>query len=380
MPRAIRSLWEEPAVPDPPTRVWRDWLLVDLVVVTAVLEALLRPDATWRIVAFALCLLLAAATLYRRTHPLPVVVIVFGTTVVLSLAASAGGQPSFGPYALAFGLVLPYALCRWGSGRDATVGLTFIFLTNLIQQALIGRPIDIVAGFAFLVTSAALGLAVRAATSARRRQVKEYRLLEREQLARELHDTVAHHVSAIAIQAQAAQVVGATDPEAASAALRVIETEATRALTEMRTMVGALRDTTAPALAPQRGVRDLGLLARNGTDAPRVEVHVSGDVDGLPPAVDAAVFRIAQEGVTNALRHARNATRIDVRVVGGDASVRLDVTDDGEPVPPSRQDSGFGLVGMAERVALLDGTFAAGARPEGGWTVVADLPRKGAQL
>lgn len=371
-------MWEEPAVPDPPARVWRDWLLVALVVVAAVVEVLLRPDVTWRGAAFALCILLAAATLWRRTRPLPVVLVVFGATVVLSMAASASGPPPFGLYAMAFGLVLPYALCRWASGRDVAVGLSFIAVTNLIQQAVIGRPLDIVAGFAFLLASATLGIAVRFATSARRRQVEQYRLLEREQLARELHDTVAHHVSAIAIQAQAAQAVGATNPDAAGAALRIIESEATRALTEMRTMVGALRDQSAPALVPQRGVADLGQLASAGAESPRVEVQVSGNVDQLPPSVDAALFRIAQEGVTNALRHARRATLIDVRVAAGDSSVRLDITDDGEPVSTSRQDSGFGLVGMAERVALLDGTFEAGARPEGGWIVSAELPRTGA--
>lgn len=373
----MRSLWEEPAVPDPPRRVWRDWLLVAVIVVAAVVEVLVRPDVTWRIAAFALCILLAAATLWRRTHPLPVVLVVFGSTLVLALGARSNDPEPFGLYAMAFGLVLPYALCRWASGRDVAIGVVFLAVTNVIQQSVVGRPVDVVAGLAFLLTSSALGIAVRAATTSRRRQVEQYRLLEREQLARELHDTVAHHVSAIAIQAQAAQVVGATDPQAAGDALRIIESEATRALTEMRTMVGALRDTTAPALAPQRGVTDLGLLARGGAESPRVEVHVTGDVADLPPTVDAAMFRIAQEAVTNALRHSRRATRIDVRVVATGTSVRLDVTDDGEPVPPSRQDSGFGLVGMAERVALLDGTFEAGARPGGGWTVSAELPRTG---
>jgi signal transduction histidine kinase len=278
---------------------------------------------------------------------------------------------------MAFGLVLPYALCRWASGRDVAIGLSFIVVTNIVQQSVVGRLVDVVAGVAFLVTSAALGIAVRSVVAARRRQVEQYRLLEREQLARELHDTVAHHVSAIAIQAQAAQVVGGANPQAVDDALRTIESEATRALTEMRAMVGALRDVSAPELAPQRGVADLAMLERAGADAPRVEVHVSGDVADLPAAVDAAVFRIAQEAVTNALRHARRAARIDVRVVGSDTSVRLDVTDDGEAASPSGGGSGFGLVGMAERVALLDGTFEAGPRPDGGWRVSAVLPTTG---
>jgi signal transduction histidine kinase len=110
-------------------------------------------------------------------------------------------------------------------------------------------------------------------------------------------------------------------------------------------------------------------------NAPRVDVRVSGDVEGLAPGIDAAIFRIAQESVTNALRHSRAASRIEVSVVSGDDVVRLDVTDDGEQSLAPTTDVGFGLVGMAERVALLDGTFEAGPRPDGGWAVSAVLPR-----
>jgi signal transduction histidine kinase len=216
---------------------------------------------------------------------------------------------------------------------------------------------------------------VRYASTSRTRQLKEYRLLEREQLARELHDTVAHHVSAIAIQAQAAQAVAGTRPEAAASALRTIETEATRALSEMRMMVGALRDGGAPDLTPQRGIADLDLLARPSADTPQVRVTVTGDLTNLSPALNAAVFRLAQESVTNALRHARHARRVDVTLIADDATVRLRVADDGDQVPVGRSERGYGVVGMAERVALLEGTFDAGPGHDGGWTVSAVLPR-----
>ena len=373
----MRSLWEEPAVSDPPARVWRDWLLVAVILVVAVVEVFVRPDITWRPLAFTLCVLLAFTLLWRRTHPLPVVLVVFGVMAVVELAARNSGTPPFGLYTMAFGLVLPYALCRWASGRDVVIGVTFILAAHVIRQVAIGRPSDLLVGFAFLLTSAALGIAVRSIVGSRRRQVEQYRLLEREQLARELHDTVAHHMSAIAIQAQAAQAVGSADPQVASDALRTIESEATRALTEMRAMVGALREVSSPSMAPQRGVADLGLLTSTGADTPRIEVSISGSVAGLSPFVDAAIFRIAQESVTNALRHARQATRIAVTVMAEPDLVRLDVTDDGEHAPAARQDAGFGLVGMAERVALLDGTFEAGPRPDRGWTVSAVLPRTG---
>ena len=119
------------------------------------------------------------------------------------------------------------------------------------------------------------------------------------ELARELHDTVAHHVSAIAIQAQAGQAVAATDPASAVEALAVIEAEASRTLYEMRTMVRVLRDGEAADYAPQRGISDLDGLTRM---SPVVQVHRTGDLAGRPQPVEVAVYRICQESVTNAIR------------------------------------------------------------------------------
>ncbi len=137
---------------------------------------------------------------------------------------------------------------------------------------------------------------------------------------------------------------------AAIDALRVIEEEGSRTLAEMRTMVGALRDREDADLAPQNGVADIERLARSVDDEPRVQVRLTGDLDALGPTVGAATYRIAQESVTNALRHARNATRIDVQVVGDDDAVRLTVRDDGDAVHASsvacrlrrRRDDGAG--------------------------------------
>ena len=103
---------------------------------------------------------------------------------------------------------------------------------------------------------------------------------------------------------------GSSDPAAALDALAVIEEEASRTLTEMRAMVGALRQGEEPDLAPQRGVADLQRLASGPAERPRVQVELSGDLDGLGPSVDAALYRLAQESITNALRHARHATRV----------------------------------------------------------------------
>jgi signal transduction histidine kinase len=224
---------------------------------------------------------------------------------------------------------------------------------------------------------AVLGALVRFWTTSRTREIDQVRLREREQLARELHDTVAHHVSAMVIRAQAGRVVARSDPAAALDALRVIEDEGSSTLAEMRIMVGALRDREDADLAPQNGIADIERLAGGLDDEPRVQVRLTGDLDALSPAVGAATYRIAQESVTNALRHARNATRIDVHVIGGDHAVRLTVRDDGDPVHASSVAPGYGVVGMAERAALLGGTLAAGPRPDHGWVVDAVLPRAG---
>ena len=249
----------------------------------------------------------------------------------------------------------------------------------VVLTAVAGDPIgDTIGGAAVLLLACAIGFAVRYAGELRAEEIAGLRSREREELARELHDTVAHHVSAIAVRAQAGRVVAATRPEAAVEALSVIEEEATRALEEMRSMVGTLREGDGVDLRPQQGVRDLRRLEGDGADGgPRVVVTI--EVDELRPSVDAACFRLAQEAVTNALRHARQATEVQVRVDGDDDHVRVTVVDDGRGgAAPTASTPGFGLVGMAERAKLLGGTFDAGPRPGGGWTVEATLPRRAA--
>jgi signal transduction histidine kinase len=249
----------------------------------------------------------------------------------------------------------------------------------LALSAVAGDPVgDTVGGAVVLMLACAVGFAVRYAGELRAEEIAGLRSREREELARELHDTIAHHVSAIAVRAQAGRVVAATRPEAAVDALWVIEEEASRALEEMRSMVGSLRRGDQADLRPQQGVRDLCRLERLGDGpGPRVTVTIAGEVDELRPSVDAACFRLAQEAVTNALRHARRASEVQVRVDSGDDLVRLTVVDDGEGAStPST--SGFGLIGMAERAKLLGGTFDAGPTVSGGWTVEATLPRRAA--
>ena len=314
--------------------------------------------------------------------------VAFGAVIIVTIAGLVGAEGSVGLNTMVFVVLLPYSLARWGSGREIGVGLVFLLVALVLGlTADYTGVVDSVAGSIFLFFPATMGATVRYWTTSRYREIDQVKLRERAELARELHDTVAHHVSAIAIRAQAGRVVAASDPDAALDALGVIEEEASRTLAELRIMVGGLRDDEVAALTPQPGVADLERLAQsvggqswgdgNVGDRRRVQVDLSGDLDDLKPVVGAAVYRIAQESVTNAVRHARRATRIQIRVVGDADSVHLTVSDDGEPGPPVGSFAGYGLVGMTERATLLGGSFEAGPGPERGWTVDAVLPRTG---
>jgi signal transduction histidine kinase len=159
-------------------------------------------------------------------------------------------------------------------------------------------------------------------------------------------------------------------------ALETIEETASRALEEMRAMVGVLRDGGEVDFAPQPRVADIEHLARQVDGRPSIDVQLSGDLDQLSPAVGVALYRIAQESVTNAVRHARHATWITVEVVDEGEHVHLIVRDDGDAVTTAQTSSGYGLAGMAERATLLGGTFQAGPGPGRGWSVEAVFPTR----
>ncbi len=371
----IRSILAEPRAPDPPTRAWWDWVLVGALLVTAVGEAIFLPDVPWRPLVTVVALVVITVLLWRRTNPLLATAVGFGCSMLLYLPLIFDDVADAGLNSMACVLLLPYALYRWASGPEAMIGTAIIAVPASLSLATTETPIgEALGGTTVLVAAFALGAAMRYRAVARQREVQQVRALERGELARELHDTVAHHVSAIAIQAQAGRAVAATDPAAALEALAVIEAEASRTLYEMRTMVGVLRDNEAADYAPQRGISDLDALTRM---SPLVQVHVdgSGDLAALPQPVEMAVYRICQEAVTNAIRHARNATTVSVEVTGDVGVVRLRVHDDGEATRPATA-GGYGLLGMAERAKLLGGSCQAGPDPVGGWTVEATLPRE----
>jgi signal transduction histidine kinase len=371
-----RAIWAEPRAPNPPPPQWWDWVLVAAIIPIAVVEGLLREDLAWRPVSILAAVVLAPTLLWRRSHPLRAVAVGFGVCGAVTVASLVAGVDWEGLNAHGFMVLLLYALFRWGSGREMVIGV--VIVAPVVFFGVLGAPAgDVVGGTLFVLFVSALGAAFRYRGVERLRGRDQARMREREQLARELHDTVAHHVSAIAIQAQAGRTVAEARPEAVLDALVVVEKEASRALTEMRTIVGALRRGEDGDLRPQPGVADIERLAQTNGHAPRVDVTLSGDLADLPPSLDAAVYRLAQESVTNALRHARHATSVQVVVTGDDDGVRLTVWDDGDPrTAGAASSSGFGLLGMAERARLLGGSLEAGPGRDRGWTVVAELPRR----
>lgn len=374
----LRSLWHEPRVDGAPSRARRDWVLAGVLAALAVVEVAVRTDVTFRWASFAVALAGIPALAWRRTHPLPVVCLVFGAHMAMGvvwLLTSADGTAP-GLYTAGYVLLLPYALIRWGSGRDAIVGLVVMLVPATISAVADDTQLsEAITGFAVFFGTAALGLAVRYRTHARNAQLDEVRARERERLARDLHDTVAHHVSAIAVRAQAGIAVASGDPGAAVAALRVIDGEATRTLAEMRTIVRGLRGDDPADLAPMPLIADVRDLAADVPGGPEVHVDLEGDPARVPAPVANAAYRLVQESITNARRHARRATRIDVRVATGADAVTVRVSDDGEPTTGAAR--GFGIVGMVERAERLGGTCTAGPQAGRGWAVTAVLPLGG---
>ena len=197
---------------------------------------------------------------------------------------------------------------------------------------------------------------------------------ERARIAREMHDSVAHSVSVMVLQAGAAEQVLAASPERARQSLVTIQDTGREAIVELRRMLGLLRDPVADAsLAPQPGVGRLdALLDQVRAAGLPVELTVVGEPRRLPPGIDRSAYRIVQEGLTNTLKHAGPA-HASVRLRYCDRALELEVLDDGRG-PGGLNEGGFGLLGMRERAAFYGGVLAADARPGGGYALRARLP------
>ena len=197
---------------------------------------------------------------------------------------------------------------------------------------------------------------------------------ERARIARELHDVVGHSVSVMTVQASAVRRLLEPDQERVGEALQVVEQTGREALAEMRRMVGVLRHAEeAPALAPQPSLEQIEKLVQHARDRGLpVELQIEGDPVELPTGIDLTAYRLVQEGLTNAIKHA-GANRAEVLVRYAAGHVEVTVSDDGSGAGDG-DGGGHGLVGMRERVSVYGGKLEAGSRPEGGFRLRATLP------
>jgi signal transduction histidine kinase len=275
-----------------------------------------------------------------------------------------------------------YALAVWTTGRRFRAGLVFFAVSDLLPGLVHLHVSSNIATFTLVaVISMLLARRVvgdrdrrlRLAERERELTAREAVVEERARIARELHDAIAHNVSMMVVQAGAERRI--VDPEATSTreTLQTIEQIGRGALTEMRRLVGMLRSGAPDPLAPQPGLRDLATLAGQVREAGLpVELRVEGDPRELPVGIELSAYRIVQEALTNALKHAGDA-RAEVRLRYAADAFEVEVVDDGGGDGTGHV-GGHGLAGMRERVAVFGGEFAAGRRDGGGFEVRARLP------
>lgn len=220
-----------------------------------------------------------------------------------------------------------------------------------------------------IAVAVAVGLYLRGSDRANRLSADLARQQERTELARELHDVVAHHVTAIVVRAQGARLN--TTDAATAEVLEEIEQAGAHTLRSMRAMVGALRSTAD--LRPSASADDLRALASaDGDGAVEVRVVVDDRFDAVDPVIQASLYRVALEAISNTRRHGLDATTVEVDVTVGSDDVRLRAVDDGR----RRADvgAGYGLIGVDERMQQLGGSYRAGWSTRGGWELEATVP------
>jgi signal transduction histidine kinase len=330
---------------------------------------------------------------WRRRAPLAVIGIFVAAGVVNealdgSLFSFPAGDRAdeIPPFAtLVTGVIAFYSLGAHSGAGDARTGLA-LGLAGLWATVFVSGQVD----FGSFFFSSALALipwligrnlrarAMRLA-AAEREQEQRTRLAlsqERARIAREFHDVVAHSVGVMVVQAEGARRVLDRDPERAREALDSIEQTGRTALAEMRRSLGVLRhDDVEPDLEPQPGLHDLDRLLEQAREGGlEVDVEVEGEPRELPQGVDLSAYRIVQEALTNAIKHAGPVrTRVTVRYRAEE--LELQVSDDGPgPSANGEAGSGHGLIGMRERIASHGGELRTGPGPEGGFVVRASLP------
>ena len=320
---------------------------------------------------------------WRRVHPLLVAPFV---GLVLAIQSVAVIRPNVYGEVIVVLLVL-YGLTAYASSWRSAAAATSVSLGFVVLVGMSGTD-DPVGESVTFVIFAAVVLVSGAVVRRQRDKAEEMQLqrdhadarareiatTERARIARELHDVVAHGMSVVVLQARGGRRMVCDEPIRATQAFDDIERVASDCLEEMRRLLGILRtpEQSPPLLAPQPRLCELaGLVAQAQASGATVDLVVEGDRRELSPAIELSAYRIAQEALTNSLKHAPgSAARVQVEY--GPDAIAIVVTDDGPGMEAG--DGGHGLIGMRERVELFGGTLLAGTEPGGGFGVRARLP------
>jgi len=333
----------------------------------------------------------AGLLVFRRSHPLGVLAGVTGLYLVeFGIFGSPEGYavllaPLVAIYTVGRLETMPRSLLGVALGVGLWLGWAWFDPLNATLADLLGT----IVWLAPWVIAWLVGALVRTTMQAREQRraalaQRESRAIaeERNRIARELHDVVGHSLSVMIVQAAAVRRRLTADQHVERTALEAVESVGREALTEMRRLVGVLRTDEAADREPAPGLGDLDRLAERVTAAGLpVSVSVTGDVRELPAALDVTAYRLVQEGLTNALRHADGASAAHVDVEYGDAALRLRVIDDGagpDLAVTSSSAGGSGLAGLRERVALYGGSLLARPHDGGGFELLAELPLEAA--
>jgi signal transduction histidine kinase len=401
VPRRHRA----PATPTQPARyaasplafLRRHTLLVDSVIALALLGISVgwlshqSNDAHPAVVEYGLAVALCAPLALRRRHPTGVFAFIAAVAFVQWLADI---PPR--PEDLAI-LVASYTVAAYARRAEA-VAATVVVLGGVVLAVARWRverfAPALIAPCALAVAALVLGDDLRnrraylAALEERARRLEHEQeqqtqaavAAERASIARELHDVVAHNLSVMVVQAEAATVSIGEHPDQARTAMAAVGTTGRQALAEMRRLLGVMRPTGpdgATSLAPQPGMAQLQSLV-DGVRQAGLPVHldVLGHPSGLPTGMELAMYRIVQEALTNTLKHAGPGATSTVQIRYSSDCVEVDVTDDGRALDPlTRPDpTGQGLVGMRERAAMYGGTVDAAPGSDGGFAVIARFP------
>ncbi|HEY3541727.1 MAG TPA: histidine kinase [Gaiellaceae bacterium] len=359
-----------------------DPALAAAIAVLGLVEIAIRHGSAWYgpvWIDVCAALLCSLPLLFRGRFPLPVLVAVLAGSVLAG--AYAGSRQ--GPLQVFVALVV--AAYSVGAHEDrARLGFAFAVVPAAIATAVSSGALPFVIWtFGFWLVgrvirswrerARSLERLTRELESQRELQAEAAVAVERGRIARELHDVIAHNVSMIVVQAAAAARVLRGDEPDVRAALDAIETTGRETVDEMRRMLGVVRSDGTASLAPQPTLRDVERLVANVREAGLpVDLRVEGEPIALAPGIDLSAFRIVQEALTNALKHAGDARAVvTLRYVRD--RVEVEILDDGDGAGAGGG-SGNGLIGMRERVAVWGGELEARRRDEGGFLVRATLP------